>query len=54
MHGLITTPNVAGAAKCLKKHGLSYLQTISYNTLKESDFLSQCETVPVTNDQRSY
>ena len=26
-------------AKCLKKHEISYLQTIAHNALKESDFL---------------
>ena len=28
-----------GGAKCLKKHEISYLQTIAHNALKESDFL---------------
>ena len=41
INGLITTPNDVGGggAKCLKKHGKSYQQTIAHNALKESDFL---------------
>ena len=39
INGLITTPNDVGAAKCLKKHGISYLQTIAHIAIKESDFL---------------
>ena len=55
IHDPITTPNDAGpgAAKCFKRHGILYLQTTAYNTLKESDLLWQVETIPVTNDQRS-
>ena len=33
------TLGVGGGAKCLKKHEISYLQTIAHNALKESDFL---------------
>ena len=42
-----------GAAKSFKRLGISYLQKMAYNTLKESDLLWQVKTVPVTNDQRS-